>query len=255
MGNKIQACSLHIGVNKVRDRDLFLTTCERDARAMQKILKALGFATQILKTPAATLARVRQKIKRLAAKLKAGDIFVLTFSGHGGQVRDLDGDEWDSIDETWMLYNGDLTDDELHRLFGTFRPGVRIVLISDSCFSEGMNDRLRSILRKTVRKQHDLDATVLLIAACREKKTAIGGSKFSLFTDRLLRTWQKGKFKYGYRRFYQQIKRRMPKHDPPGYRVTGAPNPAFERQQPFTIAPPRGHAPRGSDPGFHPPSK
>ena len=52
---------------------------------------------------------------RGAAKaLKPGDLFFLTYSGHGGQVPDVTGDEDDKQDETWCLYDGQLIDDELY---------------------------------------------------------------------------------------------------------------------------------------------
>jgi hypothetical protein len=39
------------------------------------------------------------------------------------------------MDETWVLYNRQMVDDELYSLFGTFKPGVRIAIFSDSCHS------------------------------------------------------------------------------------------------------------------------
>ena len=36
------------------------------------------------------------------------------YSGHGGQVPDVTGDEADKKDETWCLYDGQLIDDELY---------------------------------------------------------------------------------------------------------------------------------------------
>ena len=64
-----------------------------------------------------------------------GDIFFLTYSGHGGQAPDLNGDEPDGKDETWCLYDGELIDDELYSSWGAFAAGVRIFLLSDSCHS------------------------------------------------------------------------------------------------------------------------
>jgi hypothetical protein len=47
-------------------------------------------------------------IARAAAALRSGDIFLLTYSGHGGQVPDRNHDEPDLQDETWCLYDGEL---------------------------------------------------------------------------------------------------------------------------------------------------
>lgn len=67
--------------------------------------------------------------------LKAGDLFFLTYSGHGGQVPDLNGDEADKKDETWCLFDGQLIDDELYLELSKFKAGVRILVLSDSCHS------------------------------------------------------------------------------------------------------------------------
>jgi hypothetical protein len=78
---------------------------------------------------------VRSEIERAAATLQSGDIFFLTYSGHGGQVPDVNDDEPDHNDETWCLFDGQLIDDELYALWPKFKPGVRILVLSDSCHS------------------------------------------------------------------------------------------------------------------------
>lgn len=67
--------------------------------------------------------------------LKSGDIFMLSYSGHGGQLPDRNGDEADQQDETWCLYDGQLVDDEIYASLGRFASGVRILVFSDSCHS------------------------------------------------------------------------------------------------------------------------
>ena len=37
----------------------------------------------------------------------------MTYSGHGGQIEDVSGEEEDKKDETWCLYDGELIDDEV----------------------------------------------------------------------------------------------------------------------------------------------
>ena len=60
---------------------------------------------------------------------------MLTYSGHGGQVPDVSGEEADKLDETWCLYDSQLIDDELYMELGKFAAGVRILVLSDSCHS------------------------------------------------------------------------------------------------------------------------
>ena len=70
-----------------------------------------------------------------AAALRSGDILMVSYSGHGGQLPDANGDESDLKDETWCLYDGELVDDELLRMWSKFKAGVRILVFSDSCHS------------------------------------------------------------------------------------------------------------------------
>lgn len=133
--------SLHIGLNAVDPSHYAgwsgpLTACEADADDMQALAKGKGYGTTLLKTAAATREAVKGGIEAAAKKLAKGDIFLLTYSGHGGQVPDKDGDEPDDLkDETWCLYNGQLIDDELYRLWQAFPAGARILVVSDSCHS------------------------------------------------------------------------------------------------------------------------
>ena len=37
------------------------------------------------------------------------------------------------MEETWVLYDRQLVDDELYKIWSKFKPGVRILVLSDSC--------------------------------------------------------------------------------------------------------------------------
>jgi hypothetical protein len=140
-----QAVALCVGLNSVsrdhyRDRDGRpwsgdLNSCELDARTMQAIAAGAGFCATTLLSEEATFAAVRDQIEGAADSLASGDIFLLTFSGHGGQVPDLNDDEPDRADETWCLYDGELLDDEIYQLLAGFAEGVRVVVVADCCHS------------------------------------------------------------------------------------------------------------------------
>ncbi len=103
---------------------------------MAAIAKKQGFeSSSLLLTKAATVAAVVDAIQAAAKKLAKGDLFLLTYSGHGGQVPDKNFDEVDRADETWVLYDRQLVDDELYTLYSKFKSGVRILVLSDSCHS------------------------------------------------------------------------------------------------------------------------
>src|SRR5215208_1542714 len=133
--------SLHIGLNRVDPAhydgwDGALTACEFDANDMQTIADRRGFETTKLLTAEATADAVIAAIERAAGELDQGDLFLCSYSGHGGQVPDRNGeDEEDSSDETWLAYDRQIVDDELYALWGKFAPGVRIFVLSDSCHS------------------------------------------------------------------------------------------------------------------------
>jgi len=112
-----------------------LNACEADAQDMADIAKSKGFKVKTLLTKEATRELVTAETSKAASDLKSGDIFILSYSGHGGQVPDINGDEPDAEDETWCLYNGELVDDETYMLLGKFAAGVRILVFSDSCHS------------------------------------------------------------------------------------------------------------------------
>jgi metacaspase-1 len=135
-----QAISLHIGLNAVSAAAYEgwegpLAACEFDASDMAAIAKSKGMKSTVLLTKEATRTNALSGLRRAAEMLKAGDFFFLTYSGHGGQVTDIDNEEDDRKDETWCLYDGQLIDDELYFALSKFASGVRILVFSDSCHS------------------------------------------------------------------------------------------------------------------------
>jgi metacaspase-1 len=135
-----QGLALTIGLNAV-DPDHYggwsgeLNACEADANDMVAIARSRKFTHTKLLTRDATRSAVITGITRAAKTLAPGDIFLLTYSGHGGQVPDLNGDEVDDMDETWCLFDGELIDDELYSYLAKFKQGVRVLVFSDSCHS------------------------------------------------------------------------------------------------------------------------
>lgn len=277
--------SLHIGLNAV-DAGHYqgwggaLRACEADADDMRSIASARGFQARTLFTSSATRDAVRGAIAGAAAELAAGDIFFVSYAGHGGQVPDRNGDEDDAQDETWCLYDGQLVDDELHALWGRFASGVRILVVSDSCHSGTIVRELflstlvatgalhglvaRTDERPVVRAMPDdvaqrvyrgnrafydqlqdriagdkqappPRASVLLIAACQDNQTSADGAFNGLFTSNLLRVWKQGDFTGDYRAFHKAIVARMPPIQTPNYFRTGANDPVFDAQRPFTV--------------------
>ncbi len=147
--------SIHIGLNRV-DPDHYegwsgeLRACEADARDMALLAEQRGFEGRLLLTEDATTANVTAALSEAAALLDRGDMLFLSYSGHGGQVSDTNSDEPDRLDETWVLYDRQLIDDEAYALYGSFKPGVRILVLSDSCHSGTVHRLMPSFLQPAV---------------------------------------------------------------------------------------------------------
>jgi hypothetical protein len=134
------ARSLHIGLNLVSPAHYGgwsgeLVACEFDAHDMAALARAQGMKPRLLLTRKATRAAVLRALRSAAKTLRAGDLFFVSFSGHGGQIPDVTGEEADKQDETWCLFDAQLIDDELYAELGRFAAGVRILVLSDSCHS------------------------------------------------------------------------------------------------------------------------
>jgi hypothetical protein len=263
--------SLHIGLNRV-DPDQYegwdgqLTACEADAKDMAALAKKQGFkSSTLLLTKAATADAVANAILAAARTLKSGDLYFLTYSGHGGQVDDTNGDEEDRMDETWVCYDRQFVDDELYEAWGKFKAGVRIVVLSDSCHSGTVlraipafisgGPRIRAMptavgrkvqkaharLYRKIQSEHPaaektkVNASVLLLSGCMDNQTSLDGPRNGLFTGTLKKVWNGGKFKGSYRKLRDVIVSKMPPNQTPNYYVAGAANPKFETQRPWTI--------------------
>ncbi|CAM5296820.1 hypothetical protein GCM10010222_49680 [Streptomyces tanashiensis] len=264
--------SLHVGLNEV-DAARYegwpgtLIACENDAHDMARLARTAGFEVITLLTAEGTAANVTSVLHEAADRLVPGDILLFTYSGHGGQVPDLDGpdDEPDRLDETLVLYDRQFLDDEVQHAFRAFVEGVRIVAFLDCCHSGSaieisggapedgtgrfmpeprqrqLYDRDRSWfeeLRSTLAKDAPADGTApdaLLVSACQDDQVAADGPVNGAFTGALLQVWDEGAFRGGYRAFHRDIQGLLPPTQSPNLYVTGTPAPDFLDQRPFTI--------------------
>lgn len=121
-----------------------LSGCDNDAKDMlaigAKYLKDTGGV--LLLDEQATRTAVSDAIKSAEKGLVAGDILMISYSGHGGQIPDADADAQNKMDQTWCLYDGQMLDKELYALFACLPEGVRVLVFSDSCHSEGITKQM-----------------------------------------------------------------------------------------------------------------
>lgn len=297
-GSSARGLSLHIGLNKI-DPDHYgssgqLFGCHADAQDMAALAQAQGFErSDILLDEQATRATVKAAIEAAAAELTAGDLFLLTYSGHGSQVPDRNQDEleiqpFDFKDETWCLFDAQLIDDELYALWGRFGPGVRILLLSDSCHSgtiaKELPEDMRVILESNVidgRRYRFLpprfqsaaylknkafykeigdqpsgdsgaiQASLCLISGCQDDQLSEDGIGNGLFTGRLLAVWDDGDFDGDLFNMHSAIRAQMPPDQQPNLMRLGPDADAMAGQRPFSITEQASAATAG--PGTAPP--
>lgn len=186
--------SLHVGLNRLDPKhyagwDGKLNACENDARSMEEIAKTMGYRTEIRLSEQGTRGAVTEFLTMAARDLKSGDMLLLTYSGHGNQVPDLNGDELDGLDETWCLYDGQMIDDELYRMYSALADGVRVLILSDSCHSGTVAKAMFYQMALTSGLAGALDISMVGKSA---PKGAAYGPKF-LPLDVALRTYEQNK--------------------------------------------------------------
>jgi len=124
-----------IGINNYPGIFNDLKGCVNDAKDWSALLQGMGFETTLVLDAQATRANVKSALQGLIEATNAGDMAVFTYSGHGTQVSDKNGDEGDPYDEAVYLYDGTVIDDDLRAILNGIHPQATLVIISDSCFS------------------------------------------------------------------------------------------------------------------------
>ncbi len=193
------------------------------------------------------------------------------------------GDEDDGRDESWCLHDGVVLDDELHDYLARFRAGVRIFVLVDSCHSgtglrdrtagpeaptdapdptdvvRGMSeidaepayDRARAAYAASGAEAGSVEASVLVISACRDSQIATERGGHGRFTAAVIAAWGNGTFSDDHPGFRDAIATRTPSHQTPMLSALGRPDAAFLAQRPFMVAAPIAHdrlfGPRASD--------
>lgn len=132
--------SLHLGLNTV-DPEKYkgeyrqLRNAENDSLYYYGLAKQRGFDATILNGKEATADNLLARLAEYAGNLNPGDLFFLSYSGHGTRVMDVNGDEPDGYDEVLVLYDRLFIDDEFQLYWPRFEPGVKIFFINDSCYN------------------------------------------------------------------------------------------------------------------------
>lgn len=203
--------------------------CDVDAKSMAALCQAAGAQTTLLLNEQATKGNVERAIKNASEGLRRGDLLIITHSGHGGQVTDTDGDEADGMDETICLWDGQLVDDHVLEILAALPAGLRVLLVTDTCHSEG---NFRGFVRKATRtltlgryghrvprlvshrlKAHaEFTGQLIQMAACREDSFSYGEAAGGEFTCALRAAYAGAATT---RAWFDTAKRAMPERQQP----------------------------------------
>jgi hypothetical protein len=136
-----------IGINYTGQQGQ-LSGCHNDVKNMIEFIKDIhGFEDEnitILMDDGAhtepTYKNILAAYHELVSSAKAGDAIFCHYSGHGGKVRDDDGDEADGYDETLVPVDfnaaGQIRDDDIFSaLIGPMPAGVTLTSVMDCCHS------------------------------------------------------------------------------------------------------------------------
>jgi hypothetical protein len=227
---------------------------------MRDLALSRNFEAELIPGPKANYATVISKLLSAAEALHRGDIFLLTFAGHGtGEFDENDQDEPDTQDEAIVLLDALLFDDELRlKVWPAFRKGVRVLMVADSCHSgtvaalsegSGKGPPVREISQET-RQEHlreyrqfyrqlvvpvyaPTEASVLLLAACRDLEKTPDDFPHGPFTAALLKVVNEQN-PQNYTDLIKKVRKLVGPQIPQLFPFP-TPDPDFMAQKPFTI--------------------
>lgn len=168
--------ALLVGINYVNSENE-LNGCINDAENIASRLVGFKTITSLTDYTAMkpTKANIVSEFTKLVSGAVAGDCLLFTFSGHGSQVKDKNGDEVDGKDEGLFTLDEKLiVDDELNLIIKQrLKPGVTLFVLTDCCHSGTIMDLKYNYLDYSENpKNAETGGTVVMISGCRDEQTS-----------------------------------------------------------------------------------
>jgi hypothetical protein len=171
------------------------------------------------------------------------------------------------------LYDTQLRDDDIYKALTAFKPGVRILMLSDSCHSESVNrdmamareskraadsseggkrapldvtvqefeDHENQYLKRKGARPSDVTADVILISGCQDDQESRDGLTNGAFTRAFLDVWANGAFAGSHLALHDQVRARVQElgfAQVPGWNPLGGVDGSLDRfiqQQPLVV--------------------
>ena len=144
--------ALVIGIGEQKDKKWAKINGAKDVPYVQQLLLSAGYKdVRTLINQQATKAGIVSAFKKLTSHCSVGDVMYIHFSGHGQLVTDVNGDEDDGWDESWIPYDAykkyckedkgekHLIDDEINVLLTAIKKKIgeqgKLLVVVDACHS------------------------------------------------------------------------------------------------------------------------
>ena len=114
------------------------------------------------------------------ANLPGNALLVFSWSGHGGQQTDYDGDEEDGKDEVLYPKDAPLVDDELAQRFAKLPADAFVFCTFDTCNAGTMARRALSTIKAI--NPRNFKARMIVFSGCADGKSSLGSSQGGFLT-------------------------------------------------------------------------
>lgn len=141
-----------IGLGQQQDVSWMKINGDKDVPIVIQMLKNVGYDNKNIITlinKEATKQNIIFAFKKLERRCKLNDIVYIHYSGHGQRITDVDGDEEDGWDESWIPYDAyrkydimdrgekHLVDDEINTLLANIKIKIgkngKMLVVVDAC--------------------------------------------------------------------------------------------------------------------------
>lgn len=266
--------SLHFAVSKPDPASCCEATELKSARGNATTMATIAKDKQFsVRGPffdnAVTSTAVRDALACAARELRSGDMLLLTFARHGCDQPGINSShEW--RDQAWCLADGRFTDNQLDEALKAFCPGVRILVVSESCHSETIvgvpfehkntlaeHPEVAAAHRARARRvaaewgveecsdlvvigphsQNQIQASVIVLSACRDAWTAkevAGATYFTPTLEEVLKSNQHATYCGFMQKVREKVMKKLDSQEP-CFSFAGILSEEFARQRPFTI--------------------